>query len=451
MDLELLSLLPIIICLILILITKNAFVSILSGLLTGSLLLFITEGATFTVINGIVAVATDAYQFKIIGFIMLTGALVGAIQASGGITGVIQTLNRLEKGTRSKVGSQLFLMLIGCLMFMDGTSSMAVTAVVGRPIFKQLKLPKEKLALLVNSTSAPIAWLIPFGGAGAMVAGALSETGVPLDDPFSYVVSAVGFQFYTLALLILLATTILLKIDLGPIKHMVYVDEALETPSVGRDRARNMIFPVVVLIVVIFSLLFYTGEGNILKGDGATSIFTAGCITLLFTAVFYRIQNLGTFSTILSWFFNGMRLMLEISLLLLIAFAFGDMIQRLGTASYLVQVTNFIPTQLLPLAVLLLSAIIAFSTGTSSGTVAIMTPLMIPIVVSSGGSIPLAIGALISGAVFGDQNSIISDSVIMTSSMTMVEPITHVKTQLPYTLIALGLASIGYLILGFIM
>lgn len=449
MELGIVSLVPIIVCLSLVLITKNAFVSILSGLLTSSIIFFAVDGTTFLTTNTIIGIATDPYQFKIIGFVMLTGALVNAMKCSGGVEGIIKLLRKGEEKTSSKLLSQLFIMLIGMLMFVDGTSSMVITAVVGKPIFKQLELPKEKLALIVNSTAAPIAWIIPFGGAGAMVAGALAEAGVSSDESFSYVLKAVGFQFYTILLIIILALSIILNKEIGLIKTMKYEEVELDDIVVKEQKAINMLFPIIFLVGSIFAMLLHTGNGNLMKGDGATSIFMAGCLTVFVTTIFYKIQNLANINTILSWFFGGMKNMLEIAILLIIAFSFGSIIKQLGTATYLVQITNFIPTGILPLAILLVSALIAFSTGTSSGTVAIMIPLAIPMIMATGGNISLVIGAIISGAVFGDQNSVISDSVIMTSSVTDVEPIMHVKTQMPYTLLSLSISAILYLILGF--
>ncbi len=451
MNLGIISLLPITVCLVLILLTKNAFISILSGLFTASIIIYFETGAIFTTVNSVIGIATDPYQFKIIGFVALTGALVGAMQQSGGIDGVVNLLQKRKRSTSSKIAGQLFTMLIGILMFMDGTSSMAVTAVVGKPIFKESKLSKEKLALIVNSTAAPIAWIIPFGGAGAMIAGALNGAGVDETVSFGYVLEAVGFQFYTIILLVVLFLSIVFNKEIGPIKNINYEDHILSDIAVNDKKAINMILPILVLIISIISMILYTGEGNILYGDGATAVFTSGFITLVFTVIFYRLQNLADFNAIMSWVFGGMKNMVEICVLLLIAFAFGKIIGEIGTASYLVQLTKFIPTSILPLAILALCSLIAFATGTSSGTVAIMIPLVIPVIISTGGNIALAVGAVVSGAVFGDQNSVISDSVIMTSSMTDVEPITHVKTQMPYTLISLGISAILYLILGFVL
>ncbi len=451
MEASFISLIPICICLALIFFIKNAFISILSGLFSASVILYFNNGTLFTAIDSIVEVATTPYQFKIIGFVILTGALVCLMQQAGGIDGVVNWLQKRKKNTSSKILGQLFTMLIGISMFMDGTSSMAVTAVIGKPIFMEAKLSKEKLALIVNSTAAPIAWIIPFGGAGAMIAGALNESGIDASLSFGYVFQAVMFQFYTILLLLLLVIIIIFNIEIGPIKNIEYQDHIIEDIHVENKRARNMIVPILSLIIMIFTLLFYTGDGNIMQGDGSTAVFSAGIITVSLTIIFFRIQNIGTFNEILSWAFQGMKNMLEISVLLLIAFAFGSVISDIGTAQYLVQMTNYIPASVLPLAILLLCSIIAFTTGTSSGTVAIMIPLVIPVIISSGGSIPLAIGAVVSGSVFGDQNSVISDSVLMTSSMTGVNPIVHVRTQMPYTLIALGISAIFYLICGFII
>ncbi len=451
MDLGIVSLIPIAICLSLILLTKNAFVSIVCALVSGSIIVFAYSGETFTAINSVVGVATDPYQFKIIGFVVLTGALVSAMQCSGGLNGAINILKRLQKRSTSKVAGQLLVMLIGILMFMDGTSSMALTAVVGKPVFAQLKLPKEKLALVVNSTAAPIAWIIPFGGAAAMVAGALTESGVDASISFTQVFMAIPFQFYTILLLVFLAITIITGVEIGPIKHCKYEEQQVQQEQTTNSNILYMLIPLLTLVAMIFIMLFYTGDGNLMSGDGATAVFTAGSVSLFVTAVFYRVVKLGTMDVIMSWFFKGMRNMVEIMVLLLVAFAFGSVINQIGTAAYLVQVTQFLPPQILPFAILILASVIAFCTGTSSGTIAIIIPLVMPIVMATGSSIPLAVGAVVSGAVFGDQNSVISDSVLMTCSMTGAKPLDHVRTQLPYTLIVLGVSSVLYLICGFIV
>ena len=143
--------------------------------------------------------------------------------------------------------------------------------------------------------------------------------------------------------------------------------------------------------------------------------------------------------------------MLVVTILLAVALVFSDLLAKIGTANYLVSLLGKMSPNLFPVIVLLLSAIIGFSTGTSGGTVAIVSSLVLPMAVMLNVNISLILGAIVSGAVFGDQSTIISDSVILTSSVTKVDPIVHVKTQLPYTVTALSISAVLYLILGFIL
>ncbi len=447
------SILPIIVCFALIIGTKRPFLSIIIGLLVSSLVILFRSGEWFAATKAFATVLTDLNILKILLFIPITGAIVYGMQRSGGIEGLILFLNKRNSRIKNPVITQLFVMTIGFLMFVDATSSMAVTSIVGKPLFAQAEIPKEKLALIVNSTASPIAWLIPFGGASAITVGALSINPELEEAAFSYVLKAVPFQFYTLSLLILLFISIVFRFEIGPIKKIPFSpsDLGVAIEKNAKAKAINMLLPSAILIIGIFSVLLITGEGELFKGNGSSAVFFSGLISLVAMLLIYTIRDKHKFSTVCKWYFLGIKKMLSITCLLTVALVLGTLIGKLDTASYLLQVTNFIPPQIFVAVILILSTLIAFTSGTSSGTVAIVTPLILPLIADTEISIPLVIGAVISGSVFGDQNSVISDSVIMTSSLTGVNSITHVKTQMPYTLIALALSIMLYLILGFIL
>ncbi len=452
MDYGIFSLIPIVICFSLILIIKNPFISILSGIASALIIIFVGENI-FVGGDMLFTLVTNVSSMKTTLFILLVGAIISATDKSGGVDGLIKYLQNKNVKTDSKLVAQLSAMLIGTLMFVDGTSSMAITAVVGKPLFKSAKIPTEKLALITNSTASPIAWIIPFGGAAALTTGLLATIENLEGNEFSYVVSAIPFQFYTLALFLFLLITIIFNFEIGPVKKIKYEEKKHEDEKKKQikdnAKARNMIAPLIVLVSGIFIILFVTGSGNIMMGDGASAVFYSALITLAIALLYYKVQNF-TFKEVFTWYFEGFKKTFAVTLLLFIAYIFSDSLARVGTAVFLLNLFEVVSIQFLPIMIFLLASIISFSTGTSGGTTAIIVPLAIPMAILGGGNIALTLGAIISGAVFGDQNSVISDSVIFTSSMTGVDAVKHVKTQLPYTLVALAIAGLLYLILGFI-
>lgn len=452
MDYGFISLVPIIVVLVLIFVSKNAFVSIIAGLLTGSAIILVGEGETLMALDSVVGVFASSSNVMVIFFVMLVGGLLGLMRHSGGLNGLVLYLSRKKEKANSKVMAQLFVMLIGILMFVDATSSVATTALVGRPLFYQNKLSKDRLGLICNSTSSPIAWIIPFGGAAALVAGALNNV-EGITNGFELTLRAVPLQFYTIILMVIIFLSVVLKFEFGTKLSedeiaMQYADDSQDTIE---GKARNMIVPLVVLVLSIFALLLVTGSGNIMNGDGSVSVFLGGIIAIAVSIVFYACQKISNVSQSIQWCFDGMKDMLEVTVLLIVAFGFSSMIGYLGTANYLVLITANLPTALLPVLALLLSAVIAFCTGTSAGTVLLMIPLIIPMALGDESMIVLLSGAIISGSVFGDQNSVISDTVIMTSSMIGIDPIDHFKTQIPYTGLAVGISAVMYFVAGIII
>ncbi len=455
------SLIPIILCFSLIFISKNAFVAIISGIVAAVAIILVGEG-NFVLLQSVADVYSSASTVYSVLFVLIVGALIKATDLSKGVSGLMVYLERKKLNITSPILVQLFTMCIGMLLFVDATSSMAITSVVGKPLFQKANISTEKLALITNSTASPIAWLVPFGGAGALMTGLISAVDGIEQDAFGYVLQAVPLQFYTIVLLVFLVITVVGGFDLGSLKHyeasnpegaqgkaQATISKADTTQAEGK--ARNMIVPIVLLLVCIFTILAITGGGNIFKGNGSAAVFYGGLITLGVTLVFYLAQKTATLGECLGWYLAGVKSMFVVTLLLAVALVFSDLLAKVGTAAYLVGVFDVLPANFLPLIALLLSAVIAFSTGTSGGTVAIVTGLLLPMAVMSNVSIPLVLGAIVSGAVFGDQNSVISDSVIVTSSVTGVDAITHVKTQMPYTIIALGVSAVLYFILGFLM
>lgn len=455
------SIIPIIITLAIAFWRKNVFLALLSGIAAATLIIGGAAGNFLTGLEAVPAVFTDLSTTKTTLFILMTGAVMTVVSRSGGVEGLVRYCTEKRRMVKSPVGAQLISFVLGLLLFVDGTSSIAVTALVGRPFFKKYGVPEEKLALISNSTGSAVAWIIPFGSACAVLTTFFTPVAKELgiaQDPFSVVMSSVVFQFYTIALLLLVLGSILFRFNIGPMQKAFSrgrdsaEEYQYETQVADKSKvlARNMIVPIVFMVACIFAVILITGKGDLAAGDGGTAVFISGLLTLLLTGVWYAVRKITTVDEYTAWCMDGMKNMLDLVVILVLAYAFGSLLSVLGTAGFLAQYARLMPRAVMLAAGFLIATVIAYATGTSGGTAAVLVPVLTPVLVPMGIPAAFVLGAIISGAVFGDQNSPISDSVILTSSVTGVPIMDHVRTQMPYTLAAWGVALIGYLLLGFI-
>lgn len=211
-----------------------------------------------------------------------------------------------------------------------------------------------------------------------------------------------------------------------------------------------MLIPLIVFVGSIFSILMITGNGNLLKGDGSASIYTGAFITLIMTGIYYSIKGVTSFDSYIKWVMKGMAGYLEITVILTLAFALSSLVGQLGTGAYIASMSGSVSKALIPFIIFIVGMLMSFATGTSGGTVAVLIPIVVPLAAALGVNMPLVLGAIISGAVFGDHCSPISDSTILASMIAEIDVMDHVKTQMPYALTSAFIASIGFLAIGFI-
>jgi Na+/H+ antiporter NhaC len=196
-------------------------------------------------------------------------------------------------------------------------------------------------------------------------------------------------------------------------------------------------------------VLYITSEGEMMKGSGSSAIFYSVLCTVLFSILLYRFNRALSFKKSAQAIWKGIFTMLPIATILLLAFAIGDLTKELETGLYIASfITQSISSALLPGLLFLLSALIAFSVGTSWGTFSIMIPIAVPLAILMQIDPALLIGAVISGGVFGDHTSPISDTTIISSMATQCDHISHVKTQLPYALISGGFTFGLFIVAG---
>ena len=464
MEYGILSLLPILLVLTIAFVKKNVFIALIVGLVVSSVLVSAHTADYLVGFEVLSAVFSLPSTSQVIFFLFLTGAIMHCANKSGGVEGLVTYCTEKRQIVTSRFGVEFFTLILGLLLFIDALSSIIITSSVGKPFFKKYNLPDEKLALISNSTGAAITWLIPFSGAGALMTSFLAPIVLDLGldiNPFYLLMTAVPYQFYTISLFLILLAVLFTRKDIGPMKQLMRernlkhepTDFAFSTeiPEGRKPQAINLILPVCLLVGIAFALIFWTGGGNLLQGNVTIAMFSSGILTLLLTGVGYVMQKIVSMQTYIHWCLEGMHTMFEVILIFVLAYAFGSMLHLLDTAGYMAHYAVYFPNTFIILVVLAFTSCVAYATGSSSATVALLFPIFVPMAHQLDIPLPWMVGTMISGAIFGDQNSPISDSVILTAQTSGVNIISHVKTQIPYTGLALLCAFIGYALLSLSM
>lgn len=439
-------------------ITKDVVVSLLSGIFFGELVLhsFNPFIALIELLEGLVKLFSENWITKTLIFALLVGAVIKLISRSGGVDGFVFYLSQKQKRIDSPIGSQLLAYFIGVIIFIGSSITALVAGTVAKPLCDKNGVSREKLAFICDSTSSPICSLFPFNAWGALLLGLIVTA---INDKIiggegvSLLLESILYNFYSLIILVIVLLSILFDINIGAMKHtkpVPYVEAIVDEHHKHRS-IWVMLLPLFVLIVMVPLSLYYTGKGDILKGSGSTSIFYAIIGTLIFIYVYYIAKGYMKHKEYLSGFYEGISDMIPIALILILAFFIGDIIKALGTANYIATEVKSaeIPLYLLPLMVFWVAGLTSFSTGTSWGTFSIMMPIALGLAGTFDLNIALMIGAVVSGGIFGDHVSPISDTTIISSMASGCDHIEHVRTQMPYALIGAFLASGCYLFFGY--
>ncbi len=490
-DYGFLSILPPVFAIILALRTKQVYVALLFGIWFSWLIMedwnFLT--GTIAAIEGLVNVFKSEGNTRTIMFSALVGALLLFIQYSRGVEGFVNKLNNwiayFEKKQTgySRIIVQLMALITGILLFVETSISSLTVGTLYRPVFDKLKIPREKLAYIADSSSAPTSIIIPFNAWGAFIMGLLLTQNI--EHPFGLMLSSIKYNFYPFLALLILFIVIISKKDIGPMAKAekrtrttgkIMNDNAkpmlsdtitsLEPKKGIKAKAYNMIIPLAVMVGMMPINLAYTGWSqvksytsfgdHVLKaigqGSGSSSVLYAVTAAILVSMVLYRAQGIMKLREMVDLVLKGISELIPLALLMLLAFAISDACNALGTGEYIANWSkDWLSPQLLPAVVFIISSFIAFSTGTSWGTFAIMMAIAVPMAGLHNTELTMVVAAVLGGGVFGDHCSPISDTTIISSMASASDHIDHVRTQLPYALTGGALAIIFYLILGYVL
>jgi len=438
-------------------ITKDVVVSLLSGIFLGEL---VTHGfnpfsALIALLDGFIGLFAEGWITKTILFALLVGSIIKLLSKSGAVDGFVHYLSEKQQMLDSPRGALMLAYILGIIIFIESSITSLVAGTVAKPLCDKHGVSREKLAYVCDSTSAPVCSLIPFNAWGALLLG-LIVTGINdkviEGDGISLLIESILYNFYSIITIFMVLGVILFNINFGPMAKAKAVKfKVVEKKEQGSHVSPwAMVLPLLVLVFMVPLSLYYTGNGDILKGSGSTSVFYAVIGTLIFTYIYYLSKGYLKHKEYFDSLYEGIADMIPIGLILLLAFLIGNIIKDLGTANYIADALKAanVSAFILPLLIFLVSALTAFSTGTSWGTFSIMMPIALGLTATFGLPIPLMIGAVISGGIFGDHVSPISDTTIISSMASGCEHISHVRTQMPYALVAAGLASLMYLGFG---
>jgi len=448
--------------------TKQVYLSLFFGIWFGWLILaqWNPIAGLAQALDACVNVFADAGNARVVIFSALVGAVLAYAQRSGGVEGFIKMSERL--GFSSSRRRAAFLSwFIGLFLFVESSITILVRGAIARPVFDRLKISREKLAYILDSTSAPVCVMIPLNAWGAYVIGLLSTQGI--ERPVHLFALAVPYNFYAIFAALLVVVLILLDRDFGPMRAAEYrarvegkvlrdgaeplvATEVVElsTKEGVSPQARNMLIPVAVMVAMMPAGLLITGGGNLMRGSGSTAVFWAVLASLAVSGIYYRARRIFTLNELVDLFFKGVGGLMPMAVLMILAFAIGNTCRELGTGLYVAEVAkNFLSPKFVPAIIFLASAFIAFATGTSFGTFGIMIPIAVPMALALEANLPASVAAVLGGGVFGDHCSPISDTTIISSMASASDHIDHVRTQLPYALFAASVALIFYLLAGF--
>lgn len=450
--------------------TRKVFLALFIGIISGSLIISdfsIWNTLTHTLETIVVQVADIEWNIPIIVFILLLGGLTSLLSHSGA---TIRFSTWALSRVKNRVTAQFVAFFTGIAIFIDDYFNSLAVGQIAKPITDVHGVSRAKLAYLIDSTGAPICILIPLSSWGAYIFSLLVE---PIEtynlglEPFTAFLMIIPANYYALMALLISFLTIYWRFDFPLMKKheqqaMQELEKEIEIadkPKTSFADAADLLVPILVLIIstIIAFLIsggFFTSSTGIIEATGegniVMSLVYGGIFAIITAAILYIPKKKVSSTKFVPVFFNGVGKMVTAVLILILAWSVGEVIEQLETGIFLSElVQDRVPLWTIPLILFLLACAMAFATGTSWGTFAIMIPIGVSIIgaIHPEWILPV-VGAVLAGSVFGDHCSPISDSTILSSIGAECNLMDHVTTQIPYALTAAAASGIGYIVFG---
>ena len=504
----LLTLIPPLVAIVLAFITKNVVVSLFLGVLSGSFMLSLNGynvfgalvNAFLDFIDRALYALADPWNAGIILQVLVIGGVINLVAKMGGAKAIAEALAKRAKTAKS---TQLITWFMGICVFFDDYANALIVGPIMRPVADKMHISRERLAFIIDATAAPIAGLAIISTWIGLEVGLINDAFVGIGveaDAFGIFLQTIPYRFYNILILAFIVITSVTLKEFGPMRDaeiaarkrknqsVEEVAVGLEVNSVESDMEPkegvklsiwNAIIPIGVLIVAALASFYYSGYSAIMGGEDAALIkllndspasFTAikecfaladASVALFQSALFASIvaiimavcKKIFTVSEAIDVWIDGMKGLLITGVILILAWSLSSVIKEVGTAAFLVEkLKTALPMFLLPSLIFILGSIMSFATGTAYGTMGILMPLAIPLAHSMNPEMSFVIvstSAVLTGAIFGDHCSPISDTTILSSMGSGCDHIAHVKTQIWYALFVAFITIVfGYIPAG---
>jgi Na+/H+ antiporter NhaC len=454
------SLIPVVVTLVVALTLRNVLAGLFAGVFIGAAMLSSASPLQFVpeLVSGwLVPEVADSYNASILVLLAFIGGFVKLIETSGGGMAFARSAIRWVKGP---IRAQIAAWCGGIMIFFSDLGTPLIVGPVFQSLMDQLRISRQKLAFILDTTSAPVCILIPFIGWGvfimSVIADAFSANNVDTAEWDAFI-AAIPFQFYAWLAISMVPLLALLQFDYGPMRRVE--SAARQAPLadpvklVPDSLAKPMLvwLPLIILFVTLFATLAKYGfpfsqvAGSEFRAGLSAAYFMAA-VTLVLLTLLTRVQTL---SQSMSQYIDGVTGMMPIAATLVLAWALGAVTEGLGTGVYVAELArDGLPGWLLPAVIFVLAAIISFATGSSWGTIIIMMPLAVPAAIATAAPMPVVIGAVLSGGLFGDHSSPVSETTILSATGAGTTTLEHFRTQLPYALTNAMIAFGGFLLAG---
>lgn len=504
-----LTLIPPIVAIILAFLTKNVIISLFIGILSGSFLIKLIDHSLFSAliqsfldfVSRALNSLADPWNAGIILQVLVIGGVIHLVAKMGGAKAVAEALARKAKNARS---TQLVTLLLGIAVFFDDYANSLIVGPIMKPVADKMRISRERLAFIIDATAAPIAGLAIISTWIGLEVGLINDAftnGIGQQvDAFGVFLQTIPYRFYNILIIFFVFITSFLLKDFGPMykaeiearrrdlkaeKEVAAdnnkIDNSELEPKEGiKLSIWNAIIPIGTLIITALICFYFSGYSSIMAGedialqqlmgnspfslsaiqqafsasDASVALFQSALVASIVTIIMGVLKGIFTLSEAIDTWIDGMKPLIITGVILILAWSLSSVIKELGTAKYLVSLlSGTLPYFLLPSLIFILGAVISFATGTAYGTMGILMPLAIPLAFSINtdmGYVIVSASAVLTGAIFGDHCSPISDTTILSSMGSGCNHIDHVKTQMPYALfVAVITIVFGYIPAGF--
>lgn len=459
------ALVPAIIAIAMALKTKEVYISLFIGIVTGALLFtgFSPIEATHEIFSTMIERIGDSWNVGILLFLVFLGTIVALMTKAGGSKAYGKWANEKIKNRK---GALFATFSLGALIFVDDYFNCLTVGSVMRHVSDEFKISRAKLAYIIDSTAAPICIIAPISSWAAAVSGYTSG------DGFTLFLQTIPFNLYALLTIVMVIFVIKTDFNIGSMeKNEIAALEgdvhcglndyqtAKEVIASNRGKVFDLILPVLFLIISCITFMVYTGgffEGvpfieAFTNCDASMGLVLGSFFTLVFIFILYIPRKVINFQDYAQCIPEGFKMMVPAITILALAWTLGAMVSTKLEAGAFVSsllANSSISTAILPACLFIVAVGLAFSTGTSWGTFGILIPIVTAIFPEEAPLLVISISAILAGAVCGDHISPISDTTIMASAGAQCNHVNHVATQLPYALIVAGACIIGFIIAG---